>query len=419
MNKGRVIAIIISIVIVLAALAFYFLPRGNGEKQVQWYEYYHMEYKEPYGTYAVSQLLDDYFPKQSFTVLEKSLYKTLDQSKVDAPANYICISDYIYWTGRDEDSLLSFVQNGNNAFLSVKNLPTTFLKKLSEFKYQETGVTTSFSSREALSLDINDGTDSIYKYMFNNGSGIDTNYTWNAISVELDSMVSSTILGTYKRVEVDTDYVNFVKIQYGKGSIYVHTMPLVFTNYYLITKEGRAYAEKALSFLPEGDVYWDNVSQNYIYQPQGQNEKSPLSFILSQKSLRWAWYICLLAILLYVIFRAKRKQRIIPVIEPNINTSIMFIETIGKLYYMQNNHHKVALLKMKHFVNFIRMRYKVNLQKDMEQKIDQLAVISGVNHDIITTLFTKYQRISLMENITAHELLEFNAIIQKFYKNCK
>jgi hypothetical protein len=418
MNKGRVIAIIVSIVIVLGAFALYFMRSGD-EKEVQWYEYYHMENKDPYGTYAVSQLLDDYFPKQSFTVLDKSLYKTLDQSKVDVPANYICISDYIYWSGRDEDSLLSFIQNGNNAFISVKNLPATFLKKLSEHKYQETGVMTSFTSREALSLDINDGTDSTYKYLFNNGLGIDTNYTWNAISVELDSIVSSTILGTYKRVEVDTEYVNFVKIKYGKGNVYVHTMPLAFTNYYLISKLGREYAEKALSFLPEGDVYWDNVSQNYTYQPQEQNEKSPLSFILSQKSLRWAWYICLLAILLYVIFRAKRKQRIIPVIEPNINTSIMFIETIGKLYYMQNNHHKVALLKMKHFVNFIRMRYKVNLQKDMEQKIDQLAAISGVSRDIITTLFSKYQRISLLENITAHELLEFNAIIQKFYKNCK
>lgn len=423
MSTGRIIAIIIAIVLVLVVLIYLFLPDQN-EKEIEWTESYHMDNKEPYGTYAVSNLLDNYFPKQSYAVLDKPLHKVLECEKGALPANYVCVSDYIYWSEEDEDSLLSFIENGNNAFISAKDIPAGFLKKISTYSYEDRTATSYFTSRADLTLQISDcGDSAAYPYYFYDGTGKDTSYVWNAIAVDLDSIVDNQILGSYKRVEIDSDYVNYVRIEYGEGSIYIHTMPLVFTNYFMITEPGREYAEKALSYLSEGNIYWDNASHAYSStnnsNGQNDNEKSPLSFILSQKSLRWAWYICLLSVLLYIVFRAKRKQRIIPVIEPNINTSIMFIETIGKLYYMQNNHRKVAQLKMKHFIHFIRMKYKVNLQKDMAEKSDQLSLTAGVDKEITTTIFNKYSRISLLENISAQELLEFNASIQKFYKNCK
>ncbi|MCX6180476.1 MAG: hypothetical protein NT150_00925 [Bacteroidetes bacterium] len=420
MNKGRVIAIFVSIALALVVLAFVFWPSTSDEKEIQWTEYYHMDYKEPYGTYAISKLLDNYFPKQNFTVLKEPVHKALPSGAEEKLGNYVCVSDYIYWSPEDEDSLLAFVAKGNNAFISAKELPTSFLNKLSSGSFLNARACNHFYSKSDLRLKISDGSDSSYNCAMYRYGKKDTSYLWSGISVSLDSVIYSKTLGTYEKVEADTTYVNFVKMQFGEGTICFHTVPLALTNYFVITPSGREYAEKVFSFLPEGDIYWDDYSQiNADPESEEEDKKSPLSFILSQKSLRWAYYICLLAVVLYIVFRAKRKQRIIPVIEPNTNTSIMFIETIGKLYYMQNNHRKVAQLKMKHFIHFIRTKYKVNLQKDMEQKVDQLAFTSGVDKEIISSLFTKYNRIHLMENITAHELLEFNSIIQNFYKNCK
>jgi hypothetical protein len=49
---------------------------------------------------------------------------------------------------------------------------------------------------------------------------------------------------------------------------------------------------------------------------------SPMRFILNNPPLRYAWYLLLLGLLIFVLFNAKRKQRIVPVIEPLKNTSL-------------------------------------------------------------------------------------------------
>ena len=59
----------------------------------------------------------------------------------------------------------------------------------------------------------------------------------------------------------------------------------------------------------------------------------------------------------------KRKQRIIPVLERNENTSFKFISTIGRLYFLQNDHKKLCQQKMKLFYAYIRDRYNINTTK--------------------------------------------------------
>jgi hypothetical protein len=40
------------------------------------------------------------------------------------------------------------------------------------------------------------------------------------------------------------------------------------------------------------------------------------------RSLRWAWYLTLLGVIIYAIFHAKRRQNVIPIIEPKQNNSL-------------------------------------------------------------------------------------------------
>ncbi|MFM7022660.1 MAG: hypothetical protein ACKOXB_06740 [Flavobacteriales bacterium] len=415
MSGGRIIAIIVSVLLVLGLFVLIFWPEE--EKKPDWFEFYHQSNKEPYGTYALSELQEDFFPEHTHVTLDKALKKSLQPSKIKTPSNYICVSDVVYWSQQDEDTLLAFIKKGNNAFLSLKKLPLSFTQKISDSTQEDMLI--SFVSDHELSLYLI-GEDSAYPVYYYNGEKKST-YWWSGISNGFDKGLNAEELGTYTEKGSDQHYLNFVRVKYGEGYLYLHTMPLAFSNYFITTPSGRAYAEKTLSFLPEGDVYWDNVSQleNDIPDSLQNESRSPLSFILSKRGLKWAWYLILGTLLLYVLFRAKRKQRIIPVIEPNINTSVMFIETIGKLYYMQNNHRKIVLLKMRHFITFIRMRYKLNLLKERGAKIDQLAVIAGVQQKDVAELFALYDRIHLRENITAEELILFNTAIEKFYKNCK
>ena len=49
---------------------------------------------------------------------------------------------------------------------------------------------------------------------------------------------------------------NFLKIQYGKGAVFVHTNPVVFTNYFLL-KDTYSYTEQVFSYLPSSTILLD------------------------------------------------------------------------------------------------------------------------------------------------------------------
>jgi len=57
--------------------------------------------------------------------------------------------------------------------------------------------------------------------------------------------------------------------------------------------------------------------------------RTPLKYILSQESLKWAYYILIVSIIVYIIFQGKRKQRVIPLIPPLKNTTLEFVRIIA------------------------------------------------------------------------------------------
>lgn len=69
-----------------------------------------------------------------------------------------------------------------------------------------------------------------------------------------------------------------------------------------------------------------------------QVQMSPFRYFLSQPPLRWALYLSMASILLFMIFTARRKQRAIPVIREPENKSLEFVELIGTLYYQKKDH---------------------------------------------------------------------------------
>ena len=58
--------------------------------------------------------------------------------------------------------------------------------------------------------------------------------------------------------------------------------------------------------------------------------------------IRIGFSVCLCYVLLFIIFHAKRKQRIVPVIEPLQNSSAEFVKTIGNLYLQEGNFKDMA-----------------------------------------------------------------------------
>ena len=166
-----------------------------------------------------------------------------------------------------------------------------------------------------------------------------------------------TRLGTY-----NDSHINFFKVKYGRGTFIFHSNPIVFCNLFFVKAQGKEYMEKVFSYLPEGDIYWDELLGKFEFSKSGNSKSlstSPFSYILSQTSLAWAFYISIMLSIIYVIFAGKRMQRIIPVLEPNSNTSLEFVQTIGSLSFLQKNLNQQVIQQMKLFLGHIRQRYKL------------------------------------------------------------
>ena len=91
-------------------------------------------------------------------------------------------------------------------------------------------------------------------------------------------------------------------------------------NYSLLQDMGAAYSSIALSYVKNSsNLYWDQY-----YTRGREGAESPMRVFLQNYSLRWAFYIAVFSLLLFVLYEMKRRQRIIPIIPPLNNTTVEF-----------------------------------------------------------------------------------------------
>jgi hypothetical protein len=257
----------------------------------------------------------------------------------------------------------------------------------------------------------------------------DYQITMNDFAYFADSVYSvdgnrAVVLGSFNQI-----YPNLIRVKYGKGFIYLHSNPLVFTNYFMLSDTVHDYTREIMSHLGSGKVYWDEENRDYdfnafTYQADERlPDEGPLEFILSERTLRTAWYLLLLGGLLYLIFGARRQQRIIPVKDNMDNTSIEYAEVISQLFMKQSDHKKLILLKMDLFKSHLRERFMIRLPQTKEEENDNffqyVAQKTGVSADLVKTIFVRYEYLSVIEGVTTPEMLEFHQYIEDFYSHSK
>lgn len=145
-----------------------------------------------------------------------------------------------------------------------------------------------------------------------------------------------------------------IRLDHGRGHVYLCSIPLLFSNYYVLRPRSRPFALAALAYLPTGrPVWWDE------YQKQGRvGEQSLLRVLLAHDGLRTAYYLLLVTTLLFVLVEARRRQRIIPVLKPLPNTTLLFTRTVASLYRQGSNHSRIAEKKVGLFLDYLRTRFQ-------------------------------------------------------------
>ncbi|MDO1447688.1 hypothetical protein Q0590_15565 [Rhodocytophaga aerolata] len=384
------------ILLLAAAILLVIVVEWLTPKPINWTATYSQDDKNPFGSFILYDLLPDLFPGKSLRTLNKNLYE-LDVSEELADGNYIFVSDECTLGEEDSNILLNLATNGNSVFIAAHRFPQ-YLKDTLVFETENI-----FFIADSLGLNLEHpqmkSPDAYYL------KRVDYYYAFTAPKTK-EKKPLFQILGNSKEGKP-----NFIRIPFGKGYFYLNTLPLAYTNYNMLYRQNASYIANTLSYLPVQNTFWDEY-----YKINRGDSQTPLRYIISQPPLRWALYLTLIALVLFMIFEAKRKQRIIPIIKPLANTTLEFTETVGRLYFQYKDHRNIAEKKITYFLDYLRSQYYVKTTEFDDELYNKLADKTGHDKQQIITLFELIKNIRSSKNISEEELVTLNRQIENFHK---
>ena len=385
------------LVLLFGAITFIELSR---QRPINWTPTYNEKHKIPFGTYILHEELKNVFQNQDFQDIKQTPYEFFD-SKYDweektynVTGNFVHVAQYSEMDETSAQELLDFASHGNTVFMSTNYFP----KRLKDTLGFETNNLYDVKGNAKFTL-----TNSAFK---NDSITIDrgiNNFHFSKLKSE-----NSTVLG--HQIFDSVAFPNFIKIDHINGQFILHLQPIAFTNYNLLHKDNKKYAEATLSYLQEDAIFYNSLNKTNT-----NLDHSKLRFIKSQPALRYAWYLALISLVLFLIFNAKRRQRIVKVIKPHENTTVAFTKTIGNLYYETKDHNNLIDKKITYFLEYIRRVYFLDTQI-LDQKFTKLlAQKSGKDIKQIKQLVKSIVHLKAKQNCTEADLLDLNKQIEDFY----
>ena len=385
----------IYISIAATLLAVYLVAQYNKPAPIDWSPTFYYNDKIPFGTYVAYHELKQLFPLVDIVKTNNSLYHTFHDS-IKTPGNYLIIAKSVNGTKYDFNELVKYIKTGNAVFITcfdIKGFLADTLKTNFGYEYSKGNARLQF-------------TNSLLKQ----GNGYQFNRDISNQYFSTFDTLKATVLS-----KNNFGHSTLLKYNFGKGSLYICANPGVFTNYSLLTTAGATYVAKALSYLPvTKNIYWDEYQNG-----DTPEDKSPLRVFFSHPSLQWAYYLSLGGITIFILFEVKRRQRLIPVIEPLKNSTLDFVTVVGQVYYEKRNNANIAHKKILYLLTNLRDDYQVQTNKLDQEFIEKLINKLGVEPSFAAELVNYFQYIGNENTVSDSELIQLNKLIEKFYKQSR
>lgn len=206
----------------------------------------------------------------------------------------------------------------------------------------------------------------------------------------------------------------FRQVDIDSGKLYVHTMPDMFMNILGLQDAYRQNFNKTFSLFDNDRVVVHKFRRKNFNA--GANEDSLLKYILSQRALKYAYYLGLIFSIIFLAFSAKRKQKYIPLIEPVENTSLEYIHTTSELFRAQKQNRKLVPHLGRVYHHKIAKRYY--LDHDNPEFMQKLAIKSKVPIALIEKIEKQIKSAGVHE-FNDDQLFKLYNDINSFFKSCK
>lgn len=389
------------ILFVLVLFALFLALMFLRTESISWVPTFSVNEKSPFASRALYERLPDLFEQNSPRVLyiPATEFKQ-EQDTSTVPFNYLLIGQSLKMDKFDTRALISLVSNGNSVFIAAESLSSSLEDTLGFYPVMNAWKGTSpFDEVDTLKLGFE-------KPYFTSQKQFSMRPEDNKYAISVSDSASEVEILS-RNSEGNPVYV---RRKMGKGYVYLHSVPLAFTNFYLLPARNDEYISRCFSFLPVAPVFWDE------YYKVGRNEStSPIRVILANKSLRLAWVMLLIFTLLYMLFQSKRRQRIIPVIKPFENSTLQFVETLGRLYLSQKDHKALALKKILYFSEKVRHRFLLIPEFSKLESAKQVSHKTGIPLDEVSELFKWIHHIQNSSDISPETLVKLNKMMESFW----
>lgn len=356
---------------VLAFLAIVFVMEYRMPRKFQWVPTYDHRDRQPFGCYVFDSVLKTSIP-QGYCVEKKTFYQLKEDNACKA---ILVVADGMPFTETDVSAILELADRGCNILLAGESLglleDTLHLENnfhytsLSLIQYAQTG-----RSRDTLVWQ----QDSIY------GEQSFTYYPQllqRTISGPVDSLGYEVLCRNIQHNDAPTA----VRIPIGKGALVWVSTPLVFTNYGILDGDNYLYIFRLLSQFGRQPIVRTEVYVQIV-------KESPLRYILSQQPLRWALYLALLTILLFMVFTARRRQRAIPSVKEPENMSLEFAKQIGTLYAQRKDYADAVIKKYTYFAEELRTLLHIDITDVTadHRNLHQLSFLTGMDEQQLAAI---------------------------------
>lgn len=373
----------LGIVLLLAVLVITALIQASQKENIDWRRTYNPKDKIPYGTFVLKKELKTILgARTKITAVQESLYTFLETNKTQKKEAIVFVGDVFSNGKAANQKIMEFVQNGGVLFAAANEFESDFLDSL--------GIGYTAINEYKAGLSLKEKQSRLYLSK-NRQEAVFDKLQIPKLFDELPSK-DVTILGFVKKENLSLP--NFIRINMGKGSLLLHLEPDVFTNYYLLQEKTFPIAAESLQYLRGKDIIWFDGLYDL------EKEQTPLRFILSDRALKSAWYLLLLALILYLVFKSKREQRAVPIIEPEPNLSVDFAKTIGSLYYENGHPGNMILKKVEYFLFDLRKTYHVDTNDLSDKKmINSLSQRTGIPKEEVIQFMEQIRSIKEQGNL--------------------
>lgn len=361
--------------------------------------------KIPYGFAAAKELSASLFPNASF-YSDENVPGYWDQISMNSNKQAVIVVAG-YFNGDDDEigRLMRFVKNGNYVFLITQSFSEE-AQSAFHISYDQEGSFLFGGGGDSLKVRLMKpffSSDSLYIYPGKKfGSWFES----------LDTL-HTVVLGRN-----ENNNPNFLRFDYGDGTLFIHSAPLAFSNYFILHKHNIRYFEQAMSVIPSdvNKIVWNEY---YLVNRRSKDQKEPnwLSVLLRYNEFRWGFGTLLFLLLIWILLNSRRRQRMIPAHPKPKNDSLDFVKTMGRLYYDRKDHHNLAKKMSVYFFEHVRSTYKLPTHTLDDSFVEALHYKSGYPAEELNAIIAFVQDMRNGRSVNEQQLNHFHNQLESFYQN--